>query len=229
MTSNSDHDLPVEAYPVLDKRLAKLLDVIRSTPKENGEEDDEADKKCYTAILYGIARATPGIREDSIFDRSREDAKQICSRSVWYGGWKQKPEIKAVWEYVVKLTRTYRDAETMRIEMGAQQLLKRSLAEGQVDAIEGLRKTALSMLDRADFRTEASKTLLTLGSEELAARLAAPHPGALPVEITGQPEQVVKLDVSALPAEILRALADSSPDSGATAGSPEDVSDRQPD
>jgi len=228
MTSNSDHDLPVDVYPVLDKRLAQLLDVIRA-PKEDGTEDDEADKKCYTAILYGIARATPGIREDSIFDRSREDAKQICSRSIWYGKWKLNPEIMAVWKYVVKLTRSYRDAETMRIEMGAQQLLKRSLAEGQVDAIEGLRKTALSLLDRADFRTEASKTLLTLGSEELAARLAALHPGALPVEITGQPEQVVKLDVSALPAEILRALANESADSADADGCAEGVSEAQSD
>lgn len=212
--------LPNAAYPVLDAELTTRLKAITGA---------EADKKRYTAILYGVARATPGVREDSIFERDREDAEQICARSTWYGKWKRDAKVRAVWEYVEELTRTYRNAETLRIEMDAQQLLRRSIAEGQVDAVTGLRKTALSTIDKADHRTEASKTLLALGSEELAARLATLHPGALPVEIKEQPEQVVKLDVSALPAEILRALADSGADSGATAGSPEGVSDRQPD
>lgn len=212
--------MPNVAYPVLDAELTARLKAIAGA---------EADKKRYTAILYGVARATPGVREDSIFERDREDAGQICARSTWYGKWKRDEKVRAVWEYVEELTRAHRDAETLRIELDAQQILRRTLAEGQVDAITGLRKTALSNLDRADFRTDAAKTLLALGNAELAARLAALHPGALPVKITEQPEQVVKLDVSALPAEVLRALADGGPDSGATAGGPEDVGDRQPD
>lgn len=212
--------LPNAAYPVLDAELTSRLREVRGA---------EADKKRYTAILYGVARATPGVREDAIFERAREDAEQICARSTWYGKWKHDAKVRAVWEYVEELTRTYRDAETMRIEMDAQQLLRRTIAEGQVDAITGLRKTALSPLDRADFRTDASKTLLALGSEELAARLAALHPGALPVEITGQPEQVVKLDVSALPAEILRALANESADSADADGCAAGVSPAESD
>ena len=120
-------------YPVLDDELAARLKAVRG---------NEADKKRYTALLYGVARATPGVREDSIFDREREDREQICNRSVWYAKWKKQPVIRAVWEYVEELTRTYREAETLRIEMQAQQLLRRALAEGQVDAVAGLRQTA---------------------------------------------------------------------------------------
>lgn len=192
-------DFPSVAYPVLDAELAARLRAIRG---------NEADKKRYTAILYGVARATPGVREDSIFDREREDKEMICARSIWYGKWKKVEEIRAVWEYVEELTRTYREAETLRVEMDAQQILRRTIAEGQVDAVRGLRQTALGVTDRADFRTEAAKALLALGSTEHAARLAMLHPQAMPVEITKQADQVVKLDVSQLSPDLLRAIAD---------------------
>lgn len=178
----------------------------------------------YTALLYGVVRATPGVPEDSIFDKARADAGQICSRSVWYGKWKKQPRIRAVWEYVEELTKTWREAETLRIEMEAQQLLRQAIAEGQVDAVTGLRKTALSGIDRADYRTDASKTLLALGSEELATRLGGLQHGAIPIEITEQPKQVVKLDVSEFPPDILRAIVDEGADSGATKRSPEGIS-----
>ncbi len=207
-------------YPVLDDELAARLKAVRG---------NEADKKRYTALLYGVARATPGVREDSIFDREREDREQICNRSVWYAKWKKQPVIRAVWEYVEELTRTYREAETLRIEMQAQQLLRRALAEGQVDAVTGLRQTALNPIDRADYRTEASKTLLALGSEELATRLAVLHPRGVPVEITEQPEQVVKLDVSGLSAEFLRAIADEGAGSAVADGCAASVSSAESD
>lgn len=212
--------MPNAGYVVLDDVLSAMLKSIRG---------NEADKKRYTAILYGVARATPGVREDSIFDREREDKDAICARSVWYGKWKKVPTIRAVWEYVEELTRNWRDAETLRIELDAQQLLRRAIAEGQVDAVTGLRKTALSPLDRADYRTEASKTLLALGSDELAARLATLQHSALPVEITEQPEQVVKLDVSDLPSELLRSIAYGGADSAVAAGCAEGVSSAESD
>jgi len=207
-------------YPVLDDELAARLKAVRG---------NESDKKRYTALLYGVARATPGVREDAIFDRDREDGDMICSRSIWYGKWKKQSAIRAVWEYVEELTRTYREAETLRIEMQAQQLLRRALAEGQVDAVAGLRHTALSTVDRADYRTDASKTLLALGNEELAARLAILGARGVPVEIPELPEQVVKLDVSGLPPELLRAIADEGADSAVTDGCTESVSPTESD
>lgn len=213
MTTNFDY--PHASYPVLDEELASRLKAIRG---------NEADKKRYTALLYGVARATPGVREDSIFDGERPDAAQICARSTWYGKWKKSPPIQAVWAYVEELTRQWRDAETLRIELDAQQLLKRAIAEGQVDAVTGLRQTALRGSDRADFRTEASKVLLTLGSEDLAARLAALDRGAVPVEITDQPDQVVKLDLSDFPIDVLRSLANEGAGDGVTSGGAAGVS-----
>jgi len=209
VTTLADATLPLAAYPVLDAELTTRLKAVRG---------DEADKKRYTAILYGVARATPGVREDSIFDRQRGDADQICARSTWYGKWKNLPLLRAIWEYVEELTRTYRDTETVRIELDAQQLLRRAIAEGQVDAVTGLRQTALSVSDRADHRTAAAERLLALGSVELASRLAMLQPGAVPVAITDQPEQVVHLDLSTLPLEVLRTLAYASPDSATAAG-----------
>lgn len=206
-------------YPMLDEELTARLKAVRG---------NEADKKRYTALLYGVARATPGVREDSVFDREREDSDMICARSIWYGKWKKQPAIRAVWEYVEELTRTFREAETLRIEMQAQQMLRRALAEGQVDAVAGLRQTALNVSDQANYRTEASKTLLALGNEELAARLAVLNPRGVPVAITEQPEQAVKLDVSSLPPELLRAIAYGSADSAVADGCAESASPAEP-
>jgi len=212
--------LPDSVLSVLDSELSSRLSAIRGK---------EAAKMRYTAILYGIARATPGVAEDSIFDRERPDKRKICARSIWYGKWKTNPKIRLVWEYVEAQYGQHNDAETLRVEMAAQQFLRRAIAEGMVDAVMGLRQTAVSVTDRADYRTESSVTLLTLGSEELAARLAALHPGAVPVEITEQPDQVVKLDVSGLSPQFLRAIADEGTDSAVAAGCTESVSQAEPD
>ncbi|MBN2391662.1 MAG: hypothetical protein JXR84_13135 [Anaerolineae bacterium] len=213
--------LPIDPhYPVLDEELAARLRAVRGK---------DAGKKRYTALMYGVARATPGVREDAIFDREREDSDMICSRSIWYKKWKKQPAIRPIWEYVEELTRTYREAETLRIEMQAQQLMRRALAEGQVDAVTGLRQTALNPLDRADYRTEASKTLLVLGNDEMSTRLAALGSRGVPVEISELPEQVVKLDVSGLPPEILRAIVDEGTDSSVADGCAESVSPAEPD
>jgi hypothetical protein len=207
--------LPDSIFPVLDGELSSRLAAVRG---------DEAAKMRYTAILYGIARATPGVAEDSIFDRKRPDKSKICARSIWYGKWKTMPKIRAVWEYVEERFSRYSDAETLRIEMAAQQLLRRAIAEGMVDAVMGLRQTALSVIDRADHRTGASVTLLVLGDDEKAARLSMLRPGAVPVDIVEQPEQVVKLDVSGLPSEVLRAIADGGAGGAVAAGCTESVS-----
>jgi hypothetical protein len=211
----TDFSLPDSVLPVLDGELKSRLSAVRG---------NEAAKMRYTAILYGVARATPGVAEDSIFDRERPDKRKICARSIWYGKWKTNPKIRAVWEYVEELYSQYSDAETLRIELAAQQLLRRAIAEGMVDAVAGLRQTALNLLDRADYRTQSSVTLLTLGDTDMAARLAVLNPRGVPVEITEQPEQVVKLDVSGLSAEILRAIADGGADSAVADGRAESVS-----
>lgn len=210
-------ELPPDAYPLLDAELQNRLAGIRG---------NEADKKRYTALLYGVARATPGVREDSIFVRTRADSEMICARSVWYGKWKKVPQIRAVWEYVEELTRLYRDAETLRIEIAAHQLLRRSIAEGMVDAMEGLRQTALNPIAPGNFRTEASKTILGLGDEGMAKRLALLNARSLPVEIMEQPEQVVKLDVSSLSPELLRAIVDEGATAATTAGCPPGVGEK---
>lgn len=216
----TEFSLPDSVLPVLDGELQSRLAAVRGA---------EAAKMRYTAILYGVARATPGVAEDSIFDRKRPDKSKICARSIWYGKWKTNPKIRAVWEYVEGLYSRYSDAETLRIELAAQQLLRRAIAEGMVDAVAGLRQTALNLPDRADYRTQASVTLLTLADAEMAARLAVLNPRGVPVEITEQPEQVVKLDVSGLPAEFLRAIADEGAGSAVAAGCAESVSPAESD
>ena len=214
----TDYLVPDSAYAIMDAELALRLKAIRS------KNAKDAPKMRYTAILYGIARATPGIAEDSIFDRSRPDKAKICARSIWYGGWKQNPKIRAVWEYVEEKYGQFSDVETLRIELAAQQILRRAIAEGMVDAVMGMRQTALSVTDRADHRTQSSVTLLTLGNAEMAARLAVLNPRGVPVEISELPEQVVKLDVSDLSPEFLRAIADEGADSAVADGCAESVS-----
>jgi hypothetical protein len=170
-------EVPEGAFPWLTEALLALLRAVRGP---------HVAKKRYTLIQVAIARATPGVAEDSIWknDDPEEQAK-LCARSTWYGKWKHRPDIAAALAACEQRLRDWRDAETLRIEAEALQLRRRAIAEGSVDAVQGLRKTAMSAKDRADLRTEASRTLLALSDEELALRLARLDGGGIPIKVSG--------------------------------------------
>ena len=166
---------PTDSQSLLDAELQRLCGAVRG---------EHAAKMRYTAIRYGIARGTPGVAEDSIFCAEADDADLICARSTWYGKWKKRMPIRRIWEYVEELVRTHREQETVAVELEAQQQMRRAIAEGATDAVQGLRSTALAINDRADYRTDASKTLITLFDEGLGARLAMQDRGTpLSVEV----------------------------------------------
>ena len=170
-------EIPGEAYAWLTEELLALLRQVRGP---------HLAKKRYTLLKLAIARATPGLSEDSVWKTADpQEQERLCARSTWYGKWKHRPDIARAQDACEEHLRDWRDAETLRIEAQAMQLRRRAIAEGSVDAVVGLRKTALSAKDRADLRTEASKMLLTLADEELARRLARMDGEALPVRVTG--------------------------------------------
>ena len=169
--------IPEDAQVWITGEILTLLRAIRAP---------HVDKKRYTAVRVAIARATPGVDEDSVF-KSQDPTEQqmLCARSTWYSKWKHDPAIAAVVKACEERLRDWRDTETLRIEAAALQLRRRAIAEGSLDAVTGLRKTALSQKDRADYRTDASKTLLALADEELAARLQRLNGGGVAVRVSG--------------------------------------------
>ncbi len=168
------------------------------------------DKKRYTALCVAIARATPGVSENSVFE---EKDPKICARSTWYGKWKHVPAIAAVVAACEARLRDWRDAETLKLEAYTQQLLRREISQGAVDAVKGLRRTALSSTDRADYRTDASEVLLTLSDDDLATRLTTRRSGgAIPVEVK---------DLDAFIARELARVADDGEAGASTAASPD--------
>jgi len=172
-----DDFLPDGTHPWLTLEILDALHAVKGP---------HVAKKRYTLIRVAIARATPGVSEDSVW-RSADPAEeeQLCARSTWYAKWKHRPDIAAALDACEARLRDWRDAETMRIEMEAAQLRRRAIAEGSVDAVVGLRRTALSAKDRADMRTEASKALLILADSDLGKRLTAAEGAAIPVRVSG--------------------------------------------
>jgi len=154
---------------------AEILDLLRAI---RGRRDVVA-KKRYTLIQVAIARATPGISENSVF----QDDPQVCARSTWYGKWSHEPEIQAALAACEQRLQDWRDAETLLIEAHAAQLRRRGYAEGSLDGLRGLRKIVLSEQARAADRIEASKVLLKLADPALTELLDGTR-SAVPVEIS---------------------------------------------
>jgi hypothetical protein len=159
---------------------------------------NEAVKKRATVILLASAKAG-GQPIEAVFKDER-----ACSESTWYQKWQYLDTIQAALDVCEAAALSFVDDETARIEARALQQRRRALAEGSLDAIEGLRMTALSGTDRADYRTEASRVLLTLADEELAARLAASGDPSLPVNVS----EPVDINVPKLDELLMKALYD---------------------
>lgn len=140
----------------------------------------EAAKKRATVILLASATAsnTPWAR---VFEHDL-----ACKQRVWYQKWQYKPEIAAALTLCTQKALAFADAEIAAIETQALRERRKAIAEGSVDAVRGLRLTALSREDRADYRSAASAMLLALTDEALAARIVMVQKGqALQVDIGG--------------------------------------------
>ena len=139
------------------------------------------------------------------------DDPRVCNQRVWYQKWQYDEAMAAALELATARALAWRDSRTAAIEARATQERRRSIAVASLDAIQGLRMTALNRDDRADYRTEASRVLLSLADGELAERLAASGARALPVEVENAEDvrasQVVKFDLSDVPNRVLEVLA----------------------
>jgi hypothetical protein len=140
----------------------------------------EAAKKRATVILLASATAsnTPWAR---VFEHDL-----ACNQRVWYQKWQYKPEIATALSLCTQKALAFADAEIAAIETQALRERRKAIAEGSVDAVRGLRATALSQDDRADYRTAASAMLLALADETLAGRIVMVQKGqALQVDVGG--------------------------------------------
>ncbi|MBN2389299.1 MAG: hypothetical protein JXR84_01165 [Anaerolineae bacterium] len=142
----------------------------------------EAAKKRATVIMLASATAsnTPWAR---VFE-----TEQACNQRVWYQKWQYKPEIARALELCTEKALALADVEVAAVEAKALKERRKAIAQGSVDALQGLRNTALNANgeDRADYRTAASAMLLALADGDLAARIVLLQKGqALQVDVEG--------------------------------------------
>lgn len=164
-------DLESPTAGFLDEECRAALAAIRSK---------EAAKKRATVLLLAMAEAS-GTAMTKVFRDAR-----ACSEGIWYGKWQYDPAVKSALALLKARALAWRDQETARIEAHALQERRKAIAQGSLDAVQGLRLTALNQDDRADYRTDASALLLALADSELAARIVMVQKGAaLPVEVEG--------------------------------------------
>lgn len=109
----------------------------------------------------------------------------VINQRVWYQVVKPLPTVQAAYELCFERALAWRDAETARMEAEYANERRRVIAEESVSAVRGLAMTALRVIDRADYRTEASKVLLRLADPELAVRLVDEKGQAVPVAVEG--------------------------------------------
>jgi hypothetical protein len=163
-----------------------------------------ANKKRDTVLLVAFAVANGLSVEEALRD------PRVCNRRIWYQKWVKDPIIKNAVDVCTARALEWRDSETARIESQATQARRKALAMASVSAVRGLEATALEV--RGKDGIEASKTLLALSDDEMAARLVQQQSKA-PIQVqTEEGHQVVKFDFSNVPTEILRIIAGSSPD-----------------
>ena len=144
----------------------------------------EAAKKRATVILLAAAAAS----DTPMVDVFRDE--RACNRRIWYEKWQHNEKIAAALDVCTGRALAWRDAETARIESDALQRRRRAIAQGSLDAVQGLRITALNREDRADYRTEASRVLISLADPDLAERLERGQAASIPVEVTDAPPLV---------------------------------------
>jgi plasmid maintenance system antidote protein VapI len=136
----------------------------------NDIEGYHVAKKRSTVLLLAWATASD-VPWSTVFDDPR-----CCNQRIWYQKWQYDEAIAEALDICTERALAWRDRETARIERAAAAKRHRSIAEGSVDAVAGLRATALSNDDRADYRTEASRILLALADPDLAVRLGQVTP-----------------------------------------------------
>jgi plasmid maintenance system antidote protein VapI len=161
-------DTPPETVGWLNPELRTALDAI---------EKPHVAKKRATVLLLAIATATDTPWTE-VFDDPR-----VCNQRIWYQKWQHDPAISGALELATERALHWRDQETAAIEAQAAQMRRRAIAEGSLDAVDGLRETAKRNRDGDGIK--ASEVLLTLSDEDLAARLAGMASGAIPVEVEG--------------------------------------------
>lgn len=196
--------------------VAQALNAIRG---------HEAARKRRTvlALAFAVAR---GESQESVW---AANDPEVCSRTTWYEKWKHQPDVVRALTICAERAMAWRDEETARMEALSLQQVRRGLAEDAKRAIVGGLMGIISDANaRGDHRLAAIRQFTALWNEEFAARFQDER-GALPVEVQGMPEQVVKFDLSTLPIELLRAIADEDPDGGTAEGGPEGISDTESD
>ena len=153
--------LPVDlaVQPWLDEEAMAALRAIPRT------RNTDPAKRINTVVLLAAATAS-GKTWASVWADPR-----TCTDITWYATWQFVPEIAAALEICTLKAQKAAAQEVARAEMLALRKRLQAIAEGAVDAVQGLRITALSRDDRADHRNEASRLLLTVADDVLAARL----------------------------------------------------------
>lgn len=139
--------------------------------------------------------------------------ERACSESVWYMKWQYIPEVQRALEVCTVAAQAWMDANMALNAQIATQKVQQQIVDNADAVVTALLAILRDTRVRADYRLETARAYLALLNPELAARIM-PSVNSLAVEVTDQPEQVVRLDLSEADPDLLRAIVNESAGGG---------------
>jgi hypothetical protein len=164
-------DTPPEAAGWLTAELRQALEAI---------EKPHVAKKRATVLLLASATANEVAWRD-VFEDPR-----ACNQRIWYQKWQHDPAISKALELATEQALLWRDSETAKVEAAKLQELRRALASGSIDAVQGMRMTAKEIRDRAG--TEAAMKLIAMFAPDVAAPAQEDGGQGVPIDVRGSLE-----------------------------------------
>ena len=125
-------------------------------------------KKRRTVILLAFAYATSAPLR-SVFDRP-----DTCAEPIWWGKWKDIPEVAAALEVCRARALDWVDAETVSIEEQHRRTRRRAIAEYSAKAPAALAQVMAGHDQKGADRITAAETLMRWAEPETGSKLGRP-------------------------------------------------------
>jgi len=160
-----------------------MTDQVRAALAAIDPTHRHVERMRYTVRRVAWSIEVERAGEEVVFTREPRDP-QLCSRTIWYGKWRKRPDVQAALTACREALRGWRDAEVERAETEALRRVRLMLSEKAPEAIvDGLMGIINDGTARGDHRLAAVDRLTQLAVPELAARIPMNQAGAVAVEV----------------------------------------------
>jgi len=160
-----------------------MTDQVRAALAAIDPTHRHVERMRYTVRRVAWSIEVERAGEEVVFTREPRDP-QLCSRTIWYGKWRKRPDVQAALTACREALRGWRDAEVERAETEALRRVRLMLSEKAPEAIiDGLMGIINDGTARGDHRLAAVDRLTQLAVPELAARIPVNQASAVAVEV----------------------------------------------